>query len=132
MTARAVSIDGKGKGSSMIDLSGRGQRQNEADFAEFLQKLAADDAPRLFAIGLELGEQHDTDIVAYGMAFRDHVELVSCEGDYHVRTSSAEDALRHFQGGEGVTAHLVWLPASTAGEPQDASEVATSEAGRLA
>ncbi|WP_189223430.1 hypothetical protein [Saccharothrix coeruleofusca] len=87
------------------------QLWDEAGFAGFLKGLAADDAPRLFAIAHEYGERRDGWIAAYGMAFHDRAEVFSVEGGFHTRAASPESALTTFaRAVDGdVKLHLIWL-----------------------
>src|SRR5262245_47541881 len=71
--------------------------------------MVTDEAPRLFALVREIHDRVDATIVAWGMAFPDHVEVIS-EGRGGVRGvfSTAERAQRLFS-----TRHnrirLVWV-----------------------
>ncbi len=94
---------------------------DEAGFSQFLTGLATDDAPRLFAVAVEYGERHDAHIAAYGMAFYDHAEVISTEGDFHARIQKPENALLYFTETGDTTPRLVWLPQpSAAGTPAPA------------
>lgn len=85
---------------------------DEAGFTAFLHGLAEDDAPKLFAIAHEYGTRQDGWIAAYGIAFHDHAEVFSAEGDFHARAQSPDGALATFErfaGGQDVKLHLLWL-----------------------
>ncbi|MBW4719605.1 hypothetical protein [Saccharothrix obliqua] len=82
---------------------------DEAGFTAFLEGLATDDAPRLFAVAVEHGHRHDGHIAAYGMAFHDHAEIVSTAGDFRAHLQTPENALAYFQDDEDDTPRLVWL-----------------------
>jgi len=88
------------------------QRPDEPqDLRAFLTALAVEDAPRCYAIAYDYdGNPDDSGIVAYGMAFPDHAETISRNGDYRVLTVEAEHAQRHFAEDDEVTMHLIWLP----------------------
>ncbi|MBB5958980.1 hypothetical protein FHS29_005589 [Saccharothrix tamanrassetensis] len=91
---------------------------DERGFAAFLRGLVEDDAPRLFAVGLEYGERHDAHVAAYGMAFEDHTEVISCDGSLRVQTVRPEDVLRHFDDGS-AKARLLWLSESLPTKPSE-------------
>lgn len=52
----------------------------EAEFAELAAGLAADSAPRRFALLVEEGEREDGWIVGWGLAFPDHAYVVGVDG----------------------------------------------------
>lgn len=52
---------------------------DEAEFAELVKALVADTAPCLFALVEECGERADGWIVAWGMQFEDHAEVVAAD-----------------------------------------------------
>ncbi len=93
---------------------------NEAEFTSFLQGLAEDDAPRLFAVAVEYGERHDGHIAAYGMAFHDHVEVISREGDFRARLQKPESALAYFREGGQAKPRLVWVAAAQSEQSRSA------------
>ncbi len=64
-----------------------GQGTDE-EFAGFVVGLAQDVAPRLFAIVEEYGEREDAEVAAYGLAFADHADVNSVEGDFRLRSQS--------------------------------------------
>lgn len=82
-------------------------------FAALLHEVAHEDAPRLFAIIEEYGEQEDARVAGYGLAYGDHVDVNSVEGDFRLSSQSPESALSLFEvstGDEEVKRlHLVWL-----------------------
>ncbi|CCH35217.1 hypothetical protein ABZ816_11480 [Actinosynnema sp. NPDC047251] len=94
---------------------------DEQGFAAFLRGLAEDDAPRLFAVGLEYGERHDAHVAAYGMAFDGYTEAISRDGTFRVQTTSPEDVLRYFDD-ESVSAHVVWLSGPSTANLDSAGE----------
>jgi hypothetical protein len=89
----------------------------EADepFAGLLLDVASDEAPRLFAIMEEYGEQEDVRAAGYGLAFDDRVEVDAVEGGFRLSSESVERALTLFAistRDESVRRlHLVWLDA---------------------
>jgi hypothetical protein len=66
----------------------------------------ADEAPRVFALVEEYGERIDGRIVAWGMTFDDHVEVVSVNGGLHASLPSPERAHRAFSRCRKI--RLVW------------------------
>ena len=80
---------------------------DRAEFDEEMAAMAAEEAPRLFAVVQEQGEREDGWIAAWGMAFDDHVEVVDDGG--LISFGSAERVRWLFGLRQGVTAHLVWV-----------------------
>jgi hypothetical protein len=89
----------------------------EQEFADIVESMVADDAPRLFAVVQEYGERVDAVIAAWGMAFPDHAEIVS----YRMRMSvrAPENALRMFTVDGHIRAHLVWFNPDAATPAED-------------
>ncbi|MBB5957901.1 hypothetical protein FHS29_004509 [Saccharothrix tamanrassetensis] len=94
----------------MDDRSGHDTVWDEATSAQFLADLADEEAPRLFAVAVEYGERYDAHIAAYGMAFHDHAEVISTEGDFRASLHKPENALLYFTEGGDANARLLWLP----------------------
>ncbi|MBW4720721.1 hypothetical protein [Saccharothrix obliqua] len=86
----------------------------------FLLRLAAANAPRLFAIGLEYDD--DCHIAAYGMAFPDRTDVTTSDGTYRLQVARPEDVRRHFQDDDGEV-RLVWLSEPTAGTADEGMRV---------
>lgn len=82
--------------------------------AAALHRLVAAHTPGLFAVGAQY-DGEDCAILAWGLAFPEHTEVVSVDGCHHVHTTSPERALRHFQD-TSAQLHLVWA----AHRPHDA------------
>jgi hypothetical protein len=82
---------------------------DESQFAEILESMVADEAPRLFAIVQEYGNRFDGQIAAWGMAFADRVEVVSMECGLWMSLLTPESALRPFHHGSDIRARLVWF-----------------------
>ncbi|MGH3844775.1 MAG: hypothetical protein ACRDS0_25545 [Pseudonocardiaceae bacterium] len=80
---------------------------SEEEFAEEVRGLVADEAPQVFALVEECGERVDGRIVAWGMTFDGHVEVVSVNGGVHVSLDSAERAQWAFS--RRRTVRLVWI-----------------------
>lgn len=82
------------------------------EFTNLLHLIAKEQAPRLFAIVEEYGEQEDGRVAAYGLAYPDHADVNSVEGDFHLVSQSPERARQLFEisaSSRGVRTHLVWL-----------------------
>ncbi|WP_422647458.1 hypothetical protein [Actinoalloteichus caeruleus] len=82
---------------------------DELEFAQILEEMVADEAPRLFAVVQEYGERVDGRIAAWGLAFADHTEVASVEGGLRTSLQAPEGALRLFACGSHVRARLVWF-----------------------
>lgn len=83
---------------------------DEARFTSILEQLVADDAPRVFAVVQEYGTRLDAWIAAWGMAFDDHAEVVSVEGDMRMSLQPPNAALLGFHDAdEHIHARLVWF-----------------------
>lgn len=81
----------------------------EEEFADLLEQLVADNAPRTFAVVQEYGDRVDGQIAAWGLAFDDHVEVVGTEGGLRMTLGSAERVRRALTWGSHITARLVWV-----------------------
>ena len=81
----------------------------EAEFAELVNELVAEDAPKLFAVLQEYGERADGRIAAWGMAFPDHADVVGVDHGLHLRLQSPGGATRAFRRRPHVSARIVWL-----------------------
>jgi hypothetical protein len=91
------------------------------EFTNLLHLIAKKQAPRLFAIVEEYGEQEDGRVAGYGLAYPDHADVNSVEGDFHLVSQSPERARQLYEmsaGSRGVRTHLVWLT----GAPEDSGE----------
>jgi hypothetical protein len=86
----------------------------EERFAELQAKMAADEAPRLFAIFQEYGERVDTKIAGWGMAFDGHATAISTDRSVRLQLSEPEDALHAFNFGSHIRSKLVWVDPSLA------------------
>ncbi|WP_158843880.1 hypothetical protein [Saccharothrix deserti] len=93
------------------------------EFARVMRELAADEAPRLFAIVEEYGEAEDARVAGYGLAYADRAEVDSVEGGFHLNSQSAESARMLFEISSrsvGVRrVHVVWLDRTTTVAQQD-------------
>jgi hypothetical protein len=82
---------------------------DEAEFAQEIAELVADEAPRLFAVVQEYGERADGWIAAWGMAFENCAKVVGVDRGLHLNLRSPERAVRAFSHGPHITARLVWI-----------------------
>lgn len=104
------------EGPAMLPLCG------PKEFDALVEGMVNDFAPRMFAIVQEYGERVDGRIVAWGMAFEDHAQVVDTSGSMHMATRSADDALRGFARGRNVTPRLVWVNPTATPPPRDVGE----------
>lgn len=79
---------------------------SEEEFAQLVDVLVTDNAPRLFALVEECGERADGWIVAWGMQFEDHVEVISIDHGPRLSLTSAERAHEIFSHLGAI--RLVW------------------------
>ena len=79
---------------------------SEEEFAEEVRELVAADAPQVFALVEEYGERVDGWIVAWGMAFDDHVDVLGVNGGLHASLPSVERVHRVFSRRRKI--RLVW------------------------
>jgi len=89
----------------------------EEEFAQEVAELVADEAPRVFALVEERGERVDGWILAWGMAFDDHAEVVSVHRGLRGSFPSAQRARRAFSRRAKI--RLVWTVAETAPRSDD-------------
>ncbi|WP_158852158.1 hypothetical protein [Saccharothrix deserti] len=105
----------------------------EEEFAALVHELAADEAPRLFAVVEEYGEREGARVAGYGVAFEDRAEVDSVEGGFHLSSQSAERARTLFEISSRSTgtrrAHLVWLDAATTPVEQSNAQRRIQSAG---
>lgn len=79
------------------------------DFTAIVDSLVADNAPRVFAVVHEYGDRVDAWIVAWGMAFDDHAEVVGVDGGVTTSLPAPQDALFWFAWDRYCTPRLVWV-----------------------
>jgi len=89
----------------------------EEEFAQEVAELVADEAPRVFALVEERCERVDGWILAWGMAFDDHAEVVSVHRGLRGSFPSAQRARRAFSRRAKI--RLVWTDAETAPRSDD-------------
>jgi hypothetical protein len=97
---------------------------DEAEFAQEIAELVADEAPRLFAVVQEYGERVDGCIAAWGLAFADYADIVRVDHGRHLILRSPERAVRLFSHSPHITARLVWVNPEPPARPED-DEVAS-------
>ncbi len=111
----------EGSDGRAVDPTSRGSEElsvdeeplcSEEEFAEEVRDLVAADAPQVFALVEEYGERLDGCVVAWGMVFDDHVDVLSVNSGRRARLPSVELAHRAFS--EHRKIRLVWTsPATT-------------------
>ena len=82
------------------------------EFAAVMRQLAEQQAPRLFAVVEEYGERREARVAGYGLAYPDHADVNSVEGDFRLSSGSPENARAIFEvssRSSGSRTHLVWL-----------------------
>ncbi|MGI8307069.1 hypothetical protein [Saccharopolyspora hattusasensis] len=89
---------------------------SEQQFAAMLQRMVANEAPRLFAVVQEYGDRVDRRVAAWGMAFADHAEVVAVDGGLRMNLRKPTNALHAFHIGSHVRARLVWFTPDAATE----------------
>ncbi|HWE89350.1 MAG TPA: hypothetical protein VG317_07790 [Pseudonocardiaceae bacterium] len=99
----------------------------EQQFAEIMESIVADFAPRLFAIVQEYGERVDGKIVAWGMAFEDRADVVGVDGGVRMGLDKPEDALPFFGFGTHIKSRLVWVNPDAASPPDEIEDDAENE-----
>jgi hypothetical protein len=103
------------------DPSGMRPLCDEQEFAELLENMVADEAPRVFAVVQEYGERVDARIAAWGVAFPDHAEVVPTERGPRMSLQAPENALRYFNVGSYICTRLVWFNPGAATNAEDRS-----------
>ncbi len=98
---------------------GREPLWDEAEFAALCEGLVADFAPRLFALVEEAGERLDGRILAWGMAFEDHAQVVGADRAFRGKFRSAESARELFS--RYAKMRLVWYNPEAATQDDDAA-----------
>ncbi|MFC0106462.1 hypothetical protein [Kibdelosporangium aridum] len=84
----------------------------DTDFTTAVTEMVADQAPRLFAVVLEYGEQTDAHIAAWGMALDDGAYMTTTDGKNQYALAEPDNALRYVRSHTNITAHLVWATPS--------------------
>jgi hypothetical protein len=78
------------------------------DFLRLCAEMVSDHAPYLFAVVQERGEREDGWIAGWGLAFPDHVDVVTVDGRTWTRLATPAEAERMFDGPGDVSGLLVW------------------------
>jgi hypothetical protein len=81
---------------------------SDQEFVALMKKMVRTEAPRLFAIVQEYGNRVDAECVGWGLAFKDHTDVLGVSGDVYRGSRSPDDALRDFQF-RGITPHILWV-----------------------
>jgi hypothetical protein len=102
------------------DPSGKAPLCDEAEFAEILDTMVADSAPRLFAIVQEYGDRVDAKCAAWGMAWDDRIAVIGDGNTVHLGAPAPEAVLRRFRFGTHITPRLVWVNPDAATPPEPA------------
>ncbi|WP_083754050.1 hypothetical protein [Actinosynnema sp. ALI-1.44] len=77
-------------------------------FEALIAEMVADQAPRVFAVVLEFGEQTDAQIVAWGMTLDDGAYMTTVDGRNQFLLAEPENALNYIPARSNITPHLVW------------------------
>nr|CEL16806.1 hypothetical protein [Kibdelosporangium sp. MJ126-NF4] len=77
-------------------------------FDKLMAEMVADQAPRVFAVVLEFGEQTDAQIVAWGMTLDGGAYMTTVDGRNQFVLAEAENALRYVPSRSNITPHIVW------------------------
>ncbi len=93
----------------------------ETEFAELIEEMVAECAPRVFAVVQELGDRVDGWIAGWGMAFDDHVEVIGTDGGVRLSVGTAERALLGFGRCPGITARVIWVEPRATTEPAEST-----------
>ncbi|MDA3629264.1 hypothetical protein [Saccharopolyspora oryzae] len=77
------------------------------EFMSALEELARENAPRVFALCEEVGDQQDGHVEYWGMAFEESTDVVSASGQLRASFQSPEAALNRLS--RRANLHLVWV-----------------------
>ncbi|SMD11144.1 hypothetical protein SAMN05661093_04747 [Kibdelosporangium aridum] len=80
----------------------------DATFTELMAEMVADQAPRVFAVVLEFGEQTDAQIIAWGMELDEGAYMTTLDGRNQYMLADPENALMYVRRRSNTTPHLVW------------------------
>ncbi|ONI75317.1 hypothetical protein ALI144C_38870 [Actinosynnema sp. ALI-1.44] len=71
--------------------------------------MVADQAPRVFAVVLEYGEQTDAKVYAWGMALDDGAYMTANDGRSVYSLADPGNALRYVPRRTNTKPHFVWV-----------------------
>ncbi|MCE7009949.1 hypothetical protein LWC34_45160 [Kibdelosporangium philippinense] len=86
----------------------------EVAVTKTVSEMAADQAPKMFAIALEYHVAFKIQFVAWGMAFDGYAYVVMYDGNMQFLTTDADGALKCFPKTGNVTPRLIWVGPSPA------------------
>ncbi|ONI79489.1 hypothetical protein ALI144C_27220 [Actinosynnema sp. ALI-1.44] len=78
------------------------------DFTTLVSRFVTDQAPRVFAVVVEYGEQTDAEIIGWGMELPCGAYMVTTDGRNQYVLTEPEHALRYVHSRTNTTPHLVW------------------------
>lgn len=111
--------DGHPLDALVRDPSGDPPLCDEPEFAQLVEGMVADEAPRLFAVVQEYGDRVDARIAAWGMSFDDHADVIGIEGELHLGVPSPDRVVRVFGIGTRVASRLVWVNSEADSTPME-------------
>lgn len=81
---------------------------DETEFADLIQEMVADEAPRLFAIVQEYGERVDARVAGWGMWFGNRAVAFDLTGRTMIMRSMAS-TMRLFRRAPHINPRLCWI-----------------------
>lgn len=84
---------------------------DSTDFTTLVSKMVTDQAPRVFAIVLEYGEQIDAQVIGWGMALDESAYVTTVDGRTQYVVAVPENALKYVISPTNTTPRLVWASA---------------------
>jgi hypothetical protein len=81
---------------------------DDTDFATLVTDMVTHQAPRVFAIVLEYGDQIDAQVIAWGMALEESAYVTTVDGKNQYLLTEPQNALKYMPSRAGTTPHLVW------------------------
>nr|CEL16810.1 hypothetical protein [Kibdelosporangium sp. MJ126-NF4] len=89
------------------------RRPSDSGFTKLMAEMVADQAPRVFAVVLEFGEQIDAQIVAWGMTLDDGAYMTTVDGRNQFVLAEPENVLKYVPSRSNITPHIVWATPGT-------------------
>lgn len=83
--------------------------RTSVEFMERVGQMVTDQAPRLFAVVIEYGEQVDAEVIGWGMTLDEGAFMVTVDGRNQYALAEPENALRYVRSRTNTTPHLVWV-----------------------